>query len=105
MNFKVCPKCASGNITFNPLRYCYECYNCGHNFDPFNNEVPFVETHITGAIIVIDITFTSGDISRMNFCHSFVFENNILTLFKDIAHKYAVTIENVSRIEVVAIEH
>lgn len=68
-------------------------------------DVLFAETHITGPVIVIDITYTTGEISRMNFCYSFIFEDGVLTLTKDVAHKHTVVIENVSRIEVIAIEH
>lgn len=106
MKFIECPKCSSGDIILDPNNN-YWCYNCGHKFNPDNKKpfIPFVETHINSPIIVIDITFTSGDISRMNFCYSFMFENNTLTLVKDIAHKHKEIIENVSKMEVVAIQH
>ena len=105
MKFIECPKCSSADIIFDPTRYCYQCYKCGHKFDPEKPFIPFTETHITGPIIVIDITFASGVISRMHYCYSFTFENNTLTLVKDIAHKHKETIENVSKMEVVAIQH
>ena len=104
MKFIECPKCNSGDIILDPNNV-YWCYNCGHKFNPEKPFIPFTETHIIGPVIVIDITFISGDISRMNFCYSFTYENNTLTLVKDVAHKHKETIENVSKIEVVAIQH
>ncbi len=65
-----------------------------------NTDIPYVETHLTTPMLVVDIQFNNGGRTTGRLCRSFTFDSGSLVLYKDIVYKDREYFENVRRIEV-----